>query len=218
MHFFWWDFQKEEWPVTKNFLAYHHLFFSFSFFFFTFESQVATFLMFLCIAHFEKGLYPIKKKWQPNSEQKSIQKPMPTVRKGDSSLTHFNCKKKSWLKNTFQNTVWKMKNINDADTSQVKRGLKPSKSKEKWKSSSLGKQSNLFTMIYLFQRYVVPVSFRRYFGVANKFVFFHLLHFVSFWLHFFFFNSGRVWLETHIWTSTCTVLYISLTYVFLCPL
>jgi len=140
MHFFWWDFQKEEWPVTKNFLAYHHLFFSFSFFFFTFESQVATFLMFLCIAHFEKGLYPIKKKWQPNSEQKSIQKPMPTVRKGDSSLTHFNCKKKSWLKNTFQNTVWKMKNINDADTSQVKRGLKPSKSKEKWKSSSLGKQ------------------------------------------------------------------------------
>lgn len=83
----------------------------------------------------------------------------------------------------FQNIAWKKKNINDTDTSQEDWNPLRAKRSEK---TSLGKQPNLFTTIHLFQSYVVAVSFKRYFGVANKFAFFHLLHFVAFWPHFFF--------------------------------
>lgn len=72
---------------------------------------------FLCLACFEKYLFPIKK-WQPNIEQKSTQKPMPTERKWDSFLTLIlSVKEKYFLK-------FNLKNINDIDIFQVKTGWK----------------------------------------------------------------------------------------------
>lgn len=62
------------------------------------------------------------------------------------------------------------------------------KSEQNRKKSSPGKQFTIYylLLIYLFERYVVAVSLKRYFGFSNQYDFFHLLHFVSFWVLFFF--------------------------------
>lgn len=171
---------------------------------------------FLCLAHFEKYLFPIKK-WQPNIEQKSTQKPMPTERKWDSFLTLIlSVKEKYFLKFSLKNEKypWHLYFSSENRVERVNRTEK---------KSSLGKQLNPFTINIFIWKISGSSKLQKVFWIFKPIWLFSLVAFCFILSAFFFFlnlifYSGRLWLETCIWPSTHTIYYISLTYVFLCPL
>lgn len=109
-----------------------------------------------------------------------------------------------------------MKKVNGTVFFNVKTGLKLFKSKQNRKSSSLRKRLSLFAMDIFISKVCGSSNLQKVFGNCKQICLLSLVAFCFILSAFFY--SRRVWIEMYSWTSTHTVFYISLTYVFLCPL